>query len=323
MELFSEIYGCYYQVVGSILNEATNKSITVKDMESVISKSGYDESNFFIIPKLTDGEWSLLDSSDEGYISKVDTAHALPLTTLQKMWLKSLLSDIRIRLFLNDSEIEKWQEYLIDVEPLFKEDDFYYYDRFNERDPYEEIEYIDVFRQLVIAVKNKQYVHIDFCSGHGVDIHRMYIPCRIEYSVKNDKFRLLAVYKRKNGIYHFDTINIGRIKTIHPMDLYCDEDIDINRIITNSYYKEPLELIIYNNRNALERTMLHFANYEKNTFKIDENTYKCYIYYSKTMETELLIEVLSFGPMVKVVGPNRFLEQLKARLIKQRRYEYE
>ncbi len=102
------------------------------------------------------------------------------------------------------------------------------------------------------------------------------------------------------------------------MEFYCDDDIDINRIIANSYYKEPLELIIYN-RNALERTMLHFANYEKNTFKIDENTYKCYIYYSRSMETEPLIEVLSFGPMVKVVGPSRFLEQVKARLIKQRR----
>jgi len=32
------------------------------------------------------------------------------------------------------------------------------------------------------------------------------------------------------------------------------------------------------------------------------------------METELLIEVMSFGPMVKVVGNEKFLRTLKERL---------
>ena len=63
--------------------------------------------------------------------------------------------------------------------------------------------------------------------------------------------------------------------------------------------------------------MLHFANYEKNTVKIDENTYECLIYYNQNMETELLIEVLSFGPMLTVLGNEKFLDLLKARLERQ------
>ena len=74
---------------------------------------------------------------------------------------------------------------------------------------------------------------------------------------------------------------------------------------------------IINKRNALERAMLHFANYEKNTVKIDENTYECLIYYNQSMETELLIEVMSFGPMLTVTGNERFLKALKERLKKQ------
>lgn len=65
--------------------------------------------------------------------------------------------------------------------------------------------------------------------------------------------------------------------------------------------------------------MLQFANYEKNTTKIDENTYECLIYYNEKMETELLIEVLSFGPMVEVLGNERFLQLLKQRLYRQKR----
>ena len=72
-----------------------------------------------------------------------------------------------------------------------------------------------------------------------------------------------------------------------------------------------------NKRNALERAMLHFANYEKNTTKIDEDTYECLIYYNSNMETELLIEVMSFGPMLTVTGNDRFLSLLKDRLQKQ------
>ena len=63
--------------------------------------------------------------------------------------------------------------------------------------------------------------------------------------------------------------------------------------------------------------MLHFANYEKNTTKIDEDTYECLIYYNQGMETELLIEVMSFGPMLQVIGNDRFLNLLKNRLHRQ------
>ena len=94
--------------------------------------------------------------------------------------------------------------------------------------------------------------------------------------------------------------------------------MDLNALIRNSYYNEPVTLHIVNRRNALERAMLHFANYEKNTAKIDEDTYKCLIYYNQSMETELLIEVLSFGPMLTVMGNKRFLRSLKARLRRQR-----
>ena len=66
--------------------------------------------------------------------------------------------------------------------------------------------------------------------------------------------------------------------------------------------------------------MLQFANYEKNTTKIDDNTYECLIYYNQKQETELLIEVLSFGPMFKVTGNERFLQQLKKRLNRQKKW---
>ena len=107
---------------------------------------------------------------------------------------------------------------------------------------------------------------------------------------------------------------MSRIQSIQPLEKTLSSPVDIDAIIQRSYYKEPLRLRIVNRRNALERAMLHFANYEKNTVKIDEDTYECLIYYNQAMETELLIEVMSFGPMLTVLGNDRFLSLLKARL---------
>lgn len=74
---------------------------------------------------------------------------------------------------------------------------------------------------------------------------------------------------------------------------------------------------IYNERNALERCMLHFANYEKQTSQIKPRVYHCKIFYNKEEETELLIRVLSFGPVIRVLSPASFLNQMKERIAKQ------
>jgi predicted DNA-binding transcriptional regulator YafY len=64
--------------------------------------------------------------------------------------------------------------------------------------------------------------------------------------------------------------------------------------------------------------MLQFASWEKET-EYDEQTggYTCRIYYDGQDETELLIRILSFGPVVKVLGPEGFLAQVKERVLKQ------
>ena len=112
-------------------------------------------------------------------------------------------------------------------------------------------------------------------------------------------------------------INLSRIEEITETGKFAAEIPDINEYITKEYNKEPVTLLITNERNALERAMLQFANYKKNTVRIDDNTYKCEIFYNKSNETELLIEVLSFGPALNVIGNEHFLKLLKKRLQRQ------
>lgn len=312
MELFSERYSCYYQVLRHLLLH--QDALSIQDIRAQISKEGFEESMLSIIPKLESGEWNLFDRDGALYLSKISPSFVTPLSDLEKSYLKALLSDPRIGLFLDRGQIGFLQRMLASITPLWTPEQFYYYDRFAGGDPWEDEAYRTIFRTLLHARKNRQYVDIDYNAPNGRRIHHYYVPARLEYSVKNDKFRLLALKHTGRGKMRLEILNLARIKSVVPTEKKLSSAVDLNALIQSSYYKEPLRLRIVNERNALERAMLHFANYEKNTRKLDENTYECLIYYNQNMETELLIEVLSYGPMLTVTGNDRFLALLKARL---------
>ena len=317
MELFSEIYSCYYQVMRHMLCSQT--AVSIQDIQKQVCEEGFEESMLSIIPKLESGAWNLFKRDGELYLSRLTPSFVTPVSLIEKAYLKALLSDPRIGLFLAQEQMETLNHMLADVAPLWNPEQFYYYDRFTDGDPYDSETYRNNFRILLQAQKNNQYVDIDYHPPKGGRLHHYYVPARLEYSVKNDKFRLLALKHSKDNQMKLEILNIARIQNVYPTGRTLPSRVDLNSIIRDSYYKEPLRLRIVNRRNALERAMLHFANYEKNTTKIDEDTYECLIYYNQSMETELLIEVMSFGPMLTVIGNEKFLCSLKARLKKQRK----
>lgn len=319
MELFSEIYSCYYQVLRHILSQ--QEPLTIKEISGQIYREGFEESMLSIIPKLEDDTWNLFHKDGELYFSKLKSSFIAPLSHLEKSYLKALLSDPRIELFLDSEQLKTMHKMLSSVPPLWNTKHFFYFDQFLNGDPYQDETYRHNFRTLLLALKQSRFVEIDYGSPKGNRLHHYYVPARLEYSVKNDKFRLLALKQTKYGAMKLEILNIARIQNLRLTEKTLASHVDLNKLIQNSYYKEPLKLRIVNKRNALERAMLHFANYEKNTTKIDENTYECLIYYNQNMETELLIEVMSFGPMLTVIGNNRFLQSLKARLQRQIRIQ--
>ncbi len=315
MELFSEIYNCYYKILKIILCDKSEISLT--ELRTKITENGYEESLLYLIPKLTSGEWNLLKREGDILISRLHENFYVPLTHLQKSYIKTILQDVRIQLFFDEEEVIQLSSYFSDVDILWKPEDFYYYDQFKNGDPYENADYQKHFRTLVTAIRNHQYVDILYEARHNHRVHHHYLPCRLEYSIKNDKFRLLGTVENASPS-QVEILNLERMKAVSLIPKQVDTLPDINQSIRSTYYKDPVRLRIHTNRNALERTMLQFANYEKNTRKIDDNTYECLIYYNKKMETELLIEILSFGPMVEVLGNAHFLQMLKTRLRKQK-----
>lgn len=300
--LFSEVYGTYYNVLAKLLEQATAGALTRESMCAIIRERGFEESILAIPEALESETWPLLK---EDLSTPLEHTPTMPLTTLQKRWLKALLSDPRIRLF------DPPTDGLDDVEPLYPPDVFVYYDRYSDGDPFEDPGYIGRFRCILSAIRQKRWLLVDFTSPNGNTHSWRCIPYKLEYSAKDDKFRLISANDR--GVF---TINLGRI-TRCQMQEPCTDCEYRPKVMK----QRILVLELTDERNALERAMLHFSHLNKETERLGERHYRITLYYEPEDETELLIRVLSFGPVLQVVSPESFVKQLVRRLEKQKRLE--
>lgn len=196
MELFSELYGCYYQIVDQILTEAEDHPIDPGRMKQICDSLGFSESGLYLLPKLTDGEWQLLNKEGNRYRALTRAHGTLPLTRLQRSWLRTLLQEDRFRLFFTEEELSALAAYTEDAELLWQNGDFHYYDRYTDGDPYASPDYRRHFQTLVRAISDRRYVNISYHSEKGNRITHHYLPLKLEYSEKNDRFRLMAVLER-------------------------------------------------------------------------------------------------------------------------------
>ena len=137
------------------------------------------------------------------------------------------------------------------------------------------------------------------------------MPYRLEYSAKDDKFRLLTA-GGKNG----HVVNLARMIRCALLEPYA-----LRAYHPPQPQKETLVLELIDERNALERVMLHFSHLEKETVRLNDRKYRLTLRYDREDETELLIRVLSFGPMLRVTAPERFIALIRDRLQRQKSCE--
>lgn len=316
MELFSELYSTYFRAVESVLRCAQKSLLTQGDIQRILSKHAFSESVFYIQPKLEDGAWPLLEKCEDGYEARHPLNWDNPLTTLQKSWLKALLADQRIRLFLEEEDYAKLCAELSDVEPLFRQQDFHIFDQAVDGDEYESQNYQSVFKSFMAACRQNLPLSIGYESGKGARVRGVFWPKKMEYSAKDDKFRAHCV-RRFGGKSVPYILNLARVEFAYPVE--ADSPPPLSAEKTDSLCREVV-MEITQERNALERCMVHFAHFEKRT-EYDEETdkYTCTLQYNIMDEMEVMIRVLSFGPTVKVLGPESFLSELRQRVDTQTR----
>ena len=300
--LFHEIYGSYFRAVSAVLERACAGTLTGKELTDLVQQYAFGESVLTIPSSLRDGTWPLLT---EKLGTPLRHAPSMPLTMLEKRWMKALLNDPRIRLFApSEAGLE-------DVKPLYRPETFVYFDRYTDGDPYEDEGYIESFRSVLTALREQRLLKVRFNGHSGVRHRYVCIPHCLEYSAKDDKFRLLADVRGRPM-----TVNLARLHRVEVLEPY-----DAEKAKPLRFRECTLVMELTDERNALERVMLHFSDLEKETVRLDDRHYRVTLRYRKEDETELLIRILSFGPMLRLLEPAELVSQLKERLARQMRLQ--
>lgn len=275
--IFHEIYSLYYKTVTCLIQSSFTH------VNEIINENAFKES------------FMMLEEALERWPIKNIDVSTYPLTLLQKRWLKAISLDSRMQLFSYS-----WS-FLDDVEPLFTPDDIYIFDQYSDGDPYTDLQYQKNFHIIMQAIKEKSGLAVTWKTKQKTSY---VLPQLLEYSEKDDKFRLVA--------YDGTVINVSRIEECHVTNN--------NVSTTNKQRVEKYVLIeLKNERNTLDRVLLHFAHFKKETEK-KENTYFVKLFYDESDETEMVIRLLSFGPMIKVIEPLEFKQLIRQRLKKQKAY---
>lgn len=294
--LFHEIYGSYYQTVSLILQEAVRGTLTKKSLSGLIKKHAFGESSLNIPSGLTGEQWRLLH---QDLTTPLTDEPKMPLTILEKRWLKALLLDPRVRLFTPDSAG------FDEIAPLFTPDMFVYYDRYTDGDDYQDETYARNFRNIVTAIREKKNLLLEYESRDGSRNKMTVTPQYLEYSEKDDRFRLFA-----RGKYRHWILNLSRIKE-------CSLEAAEKRMPGRTPAEQALRFELTDHRNAMERVLLHFSHLRKETKRLDEKHYQVTLYYDRQDETEMVIRLLSFGPVIRVTEPERIVQQLRERIERQ------
>ena len=93
--IYSELYSAYYNAVAAVLKKACSGPVSPADIRRIAAEKAFGESVMTIESALTGGRWPLLEADGTTPLRHAPT---MPLTTLQRRWLKALSLDPRIRL---------------------------------------------------------------------------------------------------------------------------------------------------------------------------------------------------------------------------------
>lgn len=302
--LFSELYSAYYNAVAAVIKAAAAHPLNDKELRRIVSKYAFGESVLNIPSALKEERWQLLKSDGTTVLKNVPS---MPLTELQKQWLKAIAKDPRIKLF-GEFDLD-----FPDAEPLFSPEDYQVFDKYSDGDDYENETYIANFRVILDAIRNKYPIRIVYANRKGAPMTVVIMPEYLEYSEKDDKFRVIGAGSRFCSV-----LNLGRIIRCESYE----KSFKVNCGKRNCARPRSVIFELADQRNALERVLLHFAHFKKQAEKLDDGKYRITVNYDKDDETEMVIRILSFGPMIKVTAPQHFINLIRERLISQKSCEH-
>ncbi|HQA58891.1 MAG TPA: WYL domain-containing protein [Acetivibrio sp.] len=343
MELFSEIKNRYFQLMFRVINECAGgktKSEVMKIIDEgefeqkVIGKNQESFADLVLNKCEPDENFNLLTEKDGMYYPSVgssgksgDTAgdnakrlDMLPLpvrfSTIEEAWLKALLDKEGIRMILSKETVAKLQMELADMDTPIREE---YFELTNtiklpaipNQEAYEEN--FRILLNAIIEEKPIRYTNID--KKGNIYSNRLALPVSIEYSMRDGRFRVSMYLLDENRPIMANIFTLSDIRIV-------DEETGIDRetakrlLFEQKYSEEPIVLEVTDKKAAMERCFMCFSGMERTARSLGNDKYEIRLNYYLFEEENLIRNIISLGPYVRVISPQRIVDEIISRVKK-------
>lgn len=311
--MYHEIYGKYYKLITKLLNSGPK---TEKQINDYIQKYGFEETILYLNANELLNTYHLYYKKDNIYYPIIKNTIPKVYTNEQLGLIKLIINDEKANIFLTSQEIEYYNNIIKD-NALYDVNNYHYINQDIDKDNIDRY-YYPKFKKILQAIKENKDIKIIFKSNKNNITYKKVIPFKIEYSMQDQKFRLVCIQYRNSIIDKVIKIRISSIKDIKIVDRQID--IDINEYINNQN-KQYIEIEIYPELNGIERVFIELSNYQRTaTFDKETNSSKMKIYYEDSDTGELIIKLLSFGKVIKILTPGIIKDEVIKRINKQKEY---
>ncbi len=242
------------------------------------------------------------------YKAKTDTDlmyDVIPLTTWELKWLKSVLNDSKMELFISEQLKAKIEDIIPDDIEKININDVKYYDRYYSDDSDLELK-PEIFRTLIQAVSENKSVDIHYNTKSGNMRKGTYNPLTIEFSKRDNVFRLFS-QSVKNG--KICVMNCERIISCSISGKHFDAEQAQNSLEKfNSKNQCSVVLEFKNVRNIPDRILSELSPWKKTCqYNKETGIYTLTVYYHKHDEIDLVIRIMSYGAGVRVTDKEHFI----------------
>lgn len=221
----------------------------------------------------------------------------LPLTTLECRWLATMISDPKIDIFLSESEIAAIRAFLQSLEservkPL-PFDKIHYFDRYTPSAETKQQEKT-AMPILLDAIRNNCAVELHYISAQQNKITGKFRPIVIEYSKRDDLFR---VYIQSCVDGRISVMNLGRIENIIlTSDTFDRPKAEAALKDYREQNTKSVQIEFRNTRNVPDRILSEFSPWKKKcVYDKASEKYRLTIYYQSSDELELVVRLMGYG----------------------------
>lgn len=312
-ELIDEYSNYFYisliNAVNSVVDGEKFKLLNFQN--KIISDAGDHEGDYLgeVSDEIKSEYGILFETDDDKFLaSRINSYVPMCLSETEKIYLKAILHSKYSKLFLSDDEISLLDNSMKDI-PYIPIDEYVVSSPSRSASYFDK--QADKLRLLLSAIKENREISYSNKTRNADYIDKCGYPLKIEYSVLYD---VLQLSLWSSDEHRPVKLNIHSMYDIKATENIWKEKKSPAEMLETKRCKEPIIAEISDNINTLERADILFSMYDT---KITENKgkYQLEIKYYEYEKDEIIKNLISFGPYIKILSPPEMVDSIRETII--------